>query len=152
MFRLDLPDLFIYSKQLFRFLTFGKQDQVDIVRDDVVEVLNPPFALVYADHPFGPIEINTTECVADQETGLVLFIWSNRIFEVEDNAIGFMDAGVDHQAGGVPGQVKPGEPVAVFCSGIKVLREHVWKPDLVGCYEFFNGSFKAGSQNKREGS
>ena len=91
---------------VFRLFTFRKQNKVDIMRNDIIEVFNPPVSLVDPHHPLGTIKIERPKRIPDQVTGFIFFIRCHGIFKVKDDPIRIMDARIDHQAGRIPGRYR----------------------------------------------
>ena len=102
----DLVDAFIDFVDLFRFLTFREKGEVYVMRYDHFEVFQAALPLVDTHHSFGTVKINAAQGISHQEPGFILFFGSYGIFQVEDDAIGLMNPGIDHQAGGIPRKIK----------------------------------------------
>ena len=146
----DFPDFFIYSVDLFCTFTFGKQDQVDIMGNDIIEVFNPPFTLVYAHHAFGTIKINGAQGIADQEAGFEFLFRGYCILQVEDNAVGVMYAGIDHLGRTVSRKVKPRKTVSVPACGVFIGFEYWQEIIFFGFDQLFYRCLDAGCKYQRQ--
>ena len=75
--------------------------------NDIFQVFNSPFTLVDSHHAFGSIEIDGAEGIAHEEAGFEFLFRRYRILQVEDDPVGVVDTGIDHECRAVAREVKP---------------------------------------------
>ena len=103
----------VHLLHLVRMFTLGDQHQVDPVGDDLLKIFQSQGKLVDPDHPFGPVKIDLAQGVPHQDPCLLFPFRGHRILQVQDNPVRMVDSRIDHQAGGIAGEVEPGEPEPV---------------------------------------
>ena len=90
-----------------RLSTLGIRIRSGRLGHDRVQVLEPERELVDPHHPLGAAEVDRAERVAHEEPRGVLLGGVHRVLEVEDDAVGLVQAGVDHELGLVAREVEP---------------------------------------------
>ena len=122
------------------------------MRDDKIQILEAGGNLIDTNHFFGTVKVEASQGIAHQKAGFMFFIKSHRIFQVEDEAVGVMQPGVDHQAGRIARQIKPRETVAVFGGFVAVGFEVFGKKRLFARHKFFYSSFEPCSHDEWQGT
>ena len=105
-------------------LDLGDENQVHVVRRDPRQILQSHRALVDPDHALGLHEVHRAQGVADHGAGGVLLGGRHGVLEVEDHAIGAVQAGVHEELGLRAGQVQPRTAQAVPRARVLALRRH----------------------------
>jgi hypothetical protein len=93
---------------LARVFCLGDEDELDPGLDKGADLFEAARKLVDADHELRGAEVKGAEHVPDQHERGVLLRRGDRVFEVEDDAVRLVDAGVEHELGLVARQVEPG--------------------------------------------
>ena len=98
-------------------LHLGYQDQVRLLADHRLQILQPQGELIDPHHPLGPAEIDHGQGVAYEDARGILVVRVDRVLQVEDDAVGFVQPGVDEILRFVPRNVEPGAAHTVARGG-----------------------------------
>ncbi len=110
---LNCGDPGIHFAYLLCVLDLRNQDEVRMLRYDLFQIAAPKRKRIDSHHAFAMAEINRPQRVANQQARRIFLCVVHRVFEIENDAVGLMQAGIDEVLRLVAGQVKTRAPQAI---------------------------------------